>query len=212
VKTLTFPAVVAAIVALSGSASVAQNEQTPPPTPQQLFESGEYPQALSALHDRPDDEPMGIADHYLASLILLRTTPPDVAGARRELDTIGEDPDEGWKKVAESARLLLDNKTPEAVAAATEATKLAPDLFAAHYQLGLARAKAEDWAGAAQAFERATQINPGFAYAHYYAGIAYSRLRRTDVEAEHFRTFVKLAPKAPERLAVESILRTLRGR
>ncbi len=211
-KTFSVAAAVAAAVVLGGASGVAQTPQEPPPTPQQLFEAGEYGRALDVLHQQHEDDPMGASDHYLASLVLLRTAPPEADGARQELDAVAEDENDGWKKTAESARALLDNDVRAAVAAATEATVVAPDLFAAQYQLGLARAKAENWAGAADAFERATQLNPSFAYAHYYAGLAYSRIKRTDREAQHFDTFVKLAPKAPERLAVESILRTLRGR
>jgi tetratricopeptide (TPR) repeat protein len=88
----------------------------------------------------------------------------------------------------------------------------APNDFFAQYQLGLARAQTEDWPAAAEAFERASQLDPVFAYAHYYAGLAYSRIQRIDRTATHFETFLKLAPKAPERTAVESIMRTLRGR
>jgi tetratricopeptide (TPR) repeat protein len=211
VKTLRFAAAVAVAAALGATHAVAQTEQ-PPPTPQQLFEAGAYQQALAALHEQHEQQPMATADHYLASLVLLRATPPDVDGARAELDAVAADEDEGWKKTADSARALLDGNAQAATDAGMAAVKATPDLLAAQYQLGLARAKAENWAGAAEAFERASQIAPTFAYAHYYAGLAYSRLKRVDREAEHFQLFVKLAPKAPERLAVESILRTIRGR
>jgi tetratricopeptide (TPR) repeat protein len=83
--------------------------------------------------------------------------------------------------------------------------------FHAHYQLGLVKARQEDWTGSAEALARASQLNPAFAYAHYYAGMAYSRLRRTDRVALHLEWFMRLAPTAPERTAVLAILRTIRG-
>lgn len=83
--------------------------------------------------------------------------------------------------------------------------------FAVFYQLGLVEAGREDWAGAAGAFERAVVLNPPFAYAHYYAGLPYSRMRRPDQTAAHFEVFRKIAPSAPERGAVASIMRTVRG-
>ena len=39
-----------------------------------------------------------------------------------------------------------------------------------------------------------------------------ARIKRADLTAEHLERFVKLAPMAPERPAVESLMRTLRGR
>src|SRR5690606_14452918 len=80
------------------------------------------------------------------------------------------------------------------------------------YQLGLVQSQRQDMAGAAESFEKATAIDPAFAYAHYYAGMANSSLNRIDRVAQHFETFLKLAPEAPERAAVESIMRTVRGR
>ena len=53
---------------------------------------------------------------------------------------------------------------------------------------------------------------PRFAYAHYYAGLSHYRVGRTDKMAAAFEHFLTLAPKAPERPQVESIMRTLRGR
>jgi hypothetical protein len=50
------------------------------------------------------------------------------------------------------------------------------------------------------------------AYAHYYAGMAYNKAKRVDLMATHFERFLKLAPAAPERPVVESVMRTVRGR
>ena len=50
------------------------------------------------------------------------------------------------------------------------------------------------------------------AYAHYYAGLSYYQAERIDLMAAFFESFLKLAPDAPERAQVESIMRTIRGR
>ena len=50
------------------------------------------------------------------------------------------------------------------------------------------------------------------AYAHYYAGHSYYETGRIDLMASFFESFLKLAPDAPERTSVESIMRTVRGR
>lgn len=211
-KTLKIAALAAAFAALAGTHGVARTAQDAAASPQNLFEAGEYDQALAALRADHAEGSMSTEDHYLASLILVRKSPPDNGAAREELDAVAADENDGWKQTAASARALLDNDTAAAITAGSAATTAAPDLFAAHYQLGLAQAKAENWTAAAESLDRAAGINPSFAYAHYYAGVAYSHLRRPDREAQHFETFVRLAPKAPERLAVESIMRTLRGR
>jgi lipoprotein NlpI len=69
-----------------------------------------------------------------------------------------------------------------------------------------------DYGGAMEAFNRATELDPAFAAAHYNAGLASYRAKRVDLMANHFETFIRLAPNAPERPEVESILRTVRGR
>jgi hypothetical protein len=50
------------------------------------------------------------------------------------------------------------------------------------------------------------------AYAHYNAGMNFYKASRVDRMAVYFENFLKLAPNAPERPAVESIMRTVRGR
>jgi len=200
----------AALTGVHGVARAAQDAGSE--SAQQLFEAGEYERALAALQEERDAASASTENHYLASLVLLRLSPPQVDRAHAELDAVRSDEREAWQHTADSAAALAANDTTAALEAATAAVAADPMLFAAQYQLGLAHARAENWPAAAEAFERATDLDPAFAYAHYYAGIAYSRLRRADVEARHFELFIRLAPKAPERLAVESIMRTLRGR
>jgi len=202
------PAVLAAVLAAAAPTSA----QEAPRSPQQLFEAGQYPAALQAMAEKGQQGGLGPADHYLAAQIDLRLTPPDAEGARRELTTLAGMPEQEWAGVGRSAIALMDDNVAQALEAASAAVALAPASFYPQYQLGLVKAKAEDWAGAADAFEKASQVDPTFAYAHYYAGIAYSRLKRADLEATHFDAFIRLAPDAPERLGVESIMRTLRGR
>ncbi len=212
VKTWSIAAI-AAFAALAGTHAVARTAQQPPaPSAQKLFEAGDYDRALEALKPDSGDASMTTDEHYLASMVLLRKSPPDLDRVREELNAVHADGREAWQLTAASAGALVNDDTAAALDSATAAVAADPDLFAAQYQLGLARARTENWTGAAEALDRAAALDPDFAYAHYYAGIAYSRLRRPDRESEHFQMFVKLAPNAPERLAVESILRTLRGR
>ena len=73
-------------------------------------------------------------------------------------------------------------------------------------------AKREDWAGAADAFDRAAELNPSMAYAHYYGGLMAYRAGRPARMANPFERFLQLAPEAPEWPEVMSIMRTVRGR
>ena len=82
----------------------------------------------------------------------------------------------------------------------------------AHYQLGLVLAKREEWASAATEFDKVTELSPSNAYAYYYGGLMHYRANRPDQMAIHFDRFLKLAPDAPERPEVMSIMRTVRGR
>ena len=58
---------------------------------------------------------------------------------------------------------------------------------------------------------RRLEINPQMAYAHYYAGMNFYEAKRDRSDGCVLREFLKLAPNAPERPAVESIMRTCVG-
>jgi tetratricopeptide (TPR) repeat protein len=198
-------AIVLSLVALGGAGLLAQAVQSP----QQLFEAGQNDQAMSSIARQRSSGGSGPGEAYLAGQILLKANQTD--NARREFQTLAQSPG-SWKLIGESALASIDGDNSRALEAATEAVKTSPDQFEAQYQLGTVKARLGDWAGSAEALERATQINPAFAYAHYHAGQAFSRINRVDRAAEHFERFLKLAPGAPERPAVESVMRTLRGR
>ena len=119
---------------------------------------------------------------------------------------------DAWHFIGRAATLLADGQTAEAVTAAQQAVTASPDVAAAHYQLGLAQAARLDYEKAAPAFEAAISVIPTLAYAHYYAGLSYYQAERVDLMARYFESFLRLAPNAPERPQVESVMRTIRGR
>ena len=178
--------------------------------PRQLFEAGQLDRALGALGEARDRGAAGPADTYLVGQILVKQDRHD--DARNEFERLTKSEDRVWSLIGESALGVLADDNQRALEAASKAVEASPDNFYAYYQLGLAKARFEDWAGCAEAFGRAAEIDPTFAYAHYYAGLSYSRIKRADKTSEHFERFLRLAPKAPERAAVESLMRTLRGR
>ncbi len=139
----------------------------------------------------------------------LKLNQPDAAKeAFRKL----EGGDDAWKAVGQSAVALTDNNKDAALAAARSAVSHNAKLAEAQYQLGRVLATTGDHPGAADAFVKATENNPQMAYAHYYAAMSFYEAKQIARMAVYFENFLKLAPNAPERPDVESIMRTVRGR
>ena len=211
--------IVAIVLALAVAAPAVAQEA---PSPQQLFESGQNDQSLQRIAELREQGTPAPAEAYLAGQILIKLHRDEEA--KQEFERLVASGDPILALVGQSASAIVNNENDralelanQAVATATEAAPdpaapKGPEHFYAHYQLGQARARFEDWAGCAEAFHQAATLNPTFAYAHYYAGLSYSRIKRADRTSEHLERFLKLAPNAPERAAVESLMRTLRGR
>jgi tetratricopeptide (TPR) repeat protein len=200
---------------IAGHMFLATQAQTPvpPPSAQKLFESGQYEALLERVAAAKDETAPPDA-LYLAGQAALKLEPPDRDAAKTAYERLEGEGDEtrAWTFVARSAALLIDHAADPALAAAQRAVAIAPSEMFAHYQLGLAQGEKRAWANAAAAFEKATTLTPTFAYAHYYAGMSYYQVKRLDKMSAFFERFLKLAPQAPERPAVEAIMRTMRGR
>lgn len=190
---------------------VALAQAPAPPSAQNLFETGQYDQLLERIATDTDAAPDTL---FLAGQAALKLEPPNRDAARQAYTRLEGEGDEtrAWTFVARSAAHLIDHAADPALAAAERAVELAPSEMFAHYQLGLANGEKRAWANAAAAFERAATLDPTFAYAHYYAGMSYYQVRRLDRMSAFFERFLKLAPHAPERPAVETLLKTMRGR
>ena len=189
---------VAAVLAWSGSAIAAEQK----PEVQRLFQSGSYEQAVEAARDADP------ASTYIAAQSLLKLDRNDRAVAEMTRLRAHEQP--SWRLIGESGEALIANDAARAIDLARRAIEADGGNPFAHYQLGLAAAKASDWGTAVSGFTKAVELKPDFAYAHYYAGLAYQRQRQLPKTAEHFDAFLRLAPDAPERSAVIAILRTIR--
>jgi tetratricopeptide (TPR) repeat protein len=172
-------------------------------TPRQLFEAGKYQAAIDKTGG--DASPAAL---YLKGLSHLKLNQADAA--KDAFQKVGGD--EAWQAVGRSAVALTDNDRDGALAAARSAVEKNAKLAEAQYQLGLVLDAVGDHAAAAAAFSAATEDNPQMAYAHYYAGMNFYEAKRIDRMAVYFENFLKLAPNAPERPAVESIMRTVRGK
>src|SRR5262245_13987054 len=193
---LTFAVVT--LLALAAARAHAQD------SPRQLFEAGKYQAAIDK--SAGDNSP---STQYLDGLSHLKLNQPDAAKASFQKLESGDD---AWKAVGQSAVALADGNRDAALAAAKSAVSINAKLAEAQYQLGLVLDATGDNAGAADAFAKAADNNPQMAYAHYYAGMNFYQAKRVDRMAVYFDNFLKLAPNAPEKSAVESIMRTVRGK
>jgi tetratricopeptide (TPR) repeat protein len=183
--------------------SIAAARASAQDNPRQLFEAGKYQAAIDK--SAGDASP---ASQYLKGLSFLKLN--NAAAAKDAFGKVGGD--EAWQSVGQSAMALTDNNRDAALAAARNAVAKNAGLAEGQYQLGLVLEATGDHPGAADAFVKATQANPQMAYAHYYAGMSFYEAKRIDQMAVYFENFLKLAPNAPERTAVESIMRTVRGK
>jgi tetratricopeptide (TPR) repeat protein len=186
------------------------------PTPdlaqiQQWFEAGQDEQVVQAAEGRAEPEVL-----YLAGLSHQKL---ERANEARQIfeQLAGRPASDPWSHIGTAAALLVES-TPAAEVlvrarqSAGEAVALEPTLTEAHYQLGRVYALQRQYEQAAEAFDAAIEADRYFAYAHYFAGMSYRQIRRIDQMAIRFESFMKLAPDAPERLRVEAMMRTVRGR
>jgi tetratricopeptide (TPR) repeat protein len=179
-----------------------------------LFEAGKYGDVMETVSSHPDS----LGDprvRYLVGRTAQKQS--DTEKARAAYAALaGRGEDDAWRYIGRSAGSLLDadkeGAKEQALAAAAKAVELAPDAPEAQFQLGLAASYNNDFARAAAAFAKAGTLDPTDAYAQYYAGISYYKAKRVDTMASCFERFLKLAPQAPERGEVESIMRTIRRR
>jgi tetratricopeptide (TPR) repeat protein len=171
---------------------------------QRLFEAGRFQQVVAA--STPDSPPDVL---YVAAQSQQKLGAMDQAA--QMFSRLSERPEsDPWHFVGLSGRQLVEGNADAATASARQAVAMAPDLPAVHFQLGLALARQQQWAEAAAAFDAASDRQPANAYAHYYGGMMHYRANRVDRMAVHFEQFLKLAPEAPERPEVLSIMRTLK--
>lgn len=185
---------------------------------QRLYEAGQYQQVVDAA--TPGSPPEVV--YTAAQSYQKMTADPQALQAYDRLAALP--PSSPWHFIGVSGRQIVENQAEPAAASARQAvaaagpatgapgTEAARTLAAAQYQLGLALAKLQRWPEAAAAFDVAAERQPSFAYAHYYSGLSHNRANRPDQMAIHFDQFLKLAPEAPERPEVLSIMRTIRRR
>lgn len=193
----------AAILIGTNPAAPAQRQTE---SAQALFERGAYEEALTRAAETRGDDP---AATYLTALVADRLDQPErVREAYAALESL-EDP--AWQAIGHSGAAAMENRLDDALAEARAAVQQGGDLALAHYQLGLVLSRRNAFDEAARVLDRAADLDPSFAYTHYYAGLAHQRAKRLNPMLQHLREFLRLAPQAPERKAVELLLATMGG-
>jgi tetratricopeptide (TPR) repeat protein len=168
-----------------------------------MFDAGQYQQAVDAAAASQDPHVM-----FLVAQSHQKLRRPD--DARKIYQQLAARPAaDAWQSIGKSAVALLSSNAAGAAQEADQAVARGGSIAEGHYVRGLALSAQQFFAEAAAAFQKATELDPNWAAAHYYAGIAFSKAKRPDQTATHFQTFMKLAPQAPERGEVQSILRTI---
>lgn len=176
---------------------------------EKLYKGGQYAQAETALREAVGSEPENARAHYLLGMTLLELSKLDEAEselAKADGEGVGAD-----QRSVGVARLHIERQQmDEALAKLNDAHDQNSENPDVYYYRGLVRANRKDFSGAVADLERALEMTPEKAMAHYYAGLAYNGLKRPDKMVEHFQTFLKLAPDAPEAARVRSLLRSVR--
>ncbi|HEY8550946.1 MAG TPA: tetratricopeptide repeat protein [Vicinamibacterales bacterium] len=178
------------------------------PSAQQLFERGNLDAAVSRVQEQGEAAPPDQV--YLQALAHRKASRNEEAKAA--FNRLAAAGDNAWGAIGRSGVALIDGNLDAALQEAQQAVQKEDGNAHARYQLGLVHAARGEHAPAAEAFAQAAERNPSFAYAHYNAGMQFYEAKRIDRMAVFFENFLKLAPEAPERGAVESIMRTVRGR
>ncbi len=173
-----------------------------------LYEAGRYQDVVTATGTTTPNQ--GSPEQlWLAAHSYQRMKRDDQA--RGQFGRLVSNKDKAWHLVGQLGTALLEGNA-EAIDRGIAAADAYPNHPYVQFELGMALAGKNNYAGAARAMDRSAGVAPDNAYARYYAGLAYERAKRVDLAAERLEAFVRLAPQAPERAQVESILETLRGR
>ena len=175
-------------------------------SPQKLFESGKYQEAIDTVKKRSDASP---EDVYVRALAHRKLNQND--DAKEAFGALARR-DGAWQEIGNSGTAMIEGNMDNAAAAARKAVDADGNSSEARFQLGLVESARNNQQQAADAFAKAAELDPQMAYAHYEAGMAFYKAKKVDRMAVYFENFLKIAPNAPERPAVQSIMRTVRGR
>jgi Flp pilus assembly protein TadD len=181
-----------------------------------LFQKKQYDAAAAELQKVVSEDPHNVrARYYLGLCLLQQKRYPEAekqfTSARDEAGEATEGTPRKDQVLVGLAQAFLGQKEYAETRAAADAAIAVNDQNADAFTcLGRIALEQKNFSAALEHLQKATTFAPKDPYPHYYAGIAYSNLRRPDKMVDEFRTFLKLAPDAPEAAQVRSLLKTVR--
>jgi tetratricopeptide (TPR) repeat protein len=174
----------------------------------ELYNSWEFEKAEEALREVLKDEPADIQTCYYLGLSLLMQEKYQEAldmfqKAKTRLDkpALSEQsgiPDDGQLEIALTRAYLGLEKYAEAWECLKAAEKANANPADTHTFRGALYLEENEAEKAAEEVEKAIELDSHNAYAYYYAGYAYLRLGNPAKAVDMFKTFLLLAPYAPE--------------
>ena len=190
-----------------GRTQIATPANAPSSAPiQTLYESGEDREIVNRVKGSVSNS-VTAEDRWFAAQSQLRLgLRKDAIDDLAALTQTGADPAVQVAAQLAIGRLMNDDATLGQARAAAGAY---PESLFVQYELGLSYSARNDFTSAARIFDVCIATAPTFAYAYYQSALAYQHLDRPDIMANRFDRFVRLAPNAPERPEVESVLRTI---
>ena len=81
-----------------------------------------------------------------------------------------------------------------ALASFKEAIRLNPDIFFAHYNLGMTYGKKGQWDASIDSFKEANRLKPDDARAHFNLGVVYVKKGQWDASIDSFKEVIRLKP------------------
>ncbi len=172
----------------------------------ELYKAKNYTEASAAFNEVIGEEPGNAEAHAYLGLSLLGEK--KTAQAQKEFEKAADlDPKSDAAKVG-MARVYLEQKNYDKAKAALD--KASDESAEVPFYQGIVSLGKKRYDEAAKLLEKALEMNPENDYAHYYLGVAYSSLKRPDKMVDHFETFLKRQPDAPEAEKVQSVLRAVR--
>jgi tetratricopeptide (TPR) repeat protein len=173
-----------------------------------LFNSWKFQEAEKAFREALKSDPKDIRTSYYLGLSVLMQDKHSEAldillNVKEALDKTEPKvrpavPDEFQIQIALARAHLELKKNTEAWKNLEAAKKLHPESAEVCVYRGLYYLNQNDNKKAIKELEKAMDLDGKEAYAHYYAGHAYLRSGNPEKAVEMFKTFMQLAPQAPE--------------
>lgn len=185
----------------------------------ELYNSWKFPEAEKVFREVLKTVPGDMqASYYLGLSLLLQDKHEEalevllkVKGAKDAAGKLDKSavPDEYQIQIALARTYLELKKLPEALKTIEAAAKVRPDAADVYAFRGAYYLQQSNLKKAAQELEKAVDLDAQNAYANYYLGHVYLRQGNPSKAVEMFKTFIQLAPQAPEAPKAKALIDAL---